>query len=324
MSSTPAVSVVIPTYNRRESVRRALVALADQTLAPGAYEVIVSVDGSNDHTREMLAGFDAPYALTSIFAANGGRAAACNRGIRAARGDLIVLLDDDMVASPGLLAAHLAAHPDGRTRAVIGAAPMAPGSGADAASEYVRQKFNAHLTRLARADHAFALRDFYSGNLSIRRHVIVDAGGFDEAFTVYGNEDLELSLRLRAAGVEFVFSEDALASQHYTKDFAALAHDNLCKGRTAVLLAAKHPATRPLLKLGMLERRRWRTRLLIGALLRVTKICPPTSRAVVRVMTALGRWRAPGLARIYSLALDYFYLSGARAAEADHARGSTA
>src|SRR5512135_2587732 len=106
MTATPYVSVIIPTYNRRDSVERALRALAHQTLAPETYEVIVSIDGSQDGTREMVATFVAPYQLSGIWQPNQGRAAACNAGIRAAQGDVLVILDDDMEAAPGFVLGH--------------------------------------------------------------------------------------------------------------------------------------------------------------------------------------------------------------------------
>src|SRR5512147_2927642 len=96
MTATPYVSVIIPTYNRRDSVERTLRALTHQTLAADAYEVIVSIDGSQDGTREMVDAFATPYRLTCVWQSNQGRAAACNAGIRMAQGDVLVILDDDM------------------------------------------------------------------------------------------------------------------------------------------------------------------------------------------------------------------------------------
>ena len=67
MTSTFSISVVIPTYLRRASVRRALEALSRQTLSPDEYEVIVAIDGSRDGTQEMVSQFPAAYKLRSIW-----------------------------------------------------------------------------------------------------------------------------------------------------------------------------------------------------------------------------------------------------------------
>ena len=60
MTVATPISVVIPTFQRRAATQRALQALARQTLPAADYEVIVSIDGSEDGTREMVAGFPAP------------------------------------------------------------------------------------------------------------------------------------------------------------------------------------------------------------------------------------------------------------------------
>src|SRR6266545_2159750 len=96
MTHAPTVSIIIPTYQRSSSVARALRALAPQTFSPDRFEVIVSIDGSSDATREMVAQFPAPFDLRCIWQPNRGRAGACNAGILAAKGELLVLLDDDM------------------------------------------------------------------------------------------------------------------------------------------------------------------------------------------------------------------------------------
>ena len=124
---TPRVSVVIPTYRRRASVERVLEALRRQTFSADLFETVVSVDGSEDGTRESVAAFPAPYALKGLWQANRGRAAACNAGVRAARGELIVLLDDDMEPAAEFLEAHVGAHATGATRGVLGAVPVALG-----------------------------------------------------------------------------------------------------------------------------------------------------------------------------------------------------
>ena len=110
MGSPPLVSVVIPTYQRRALLELALRAHARQEMAAGQYEVVVSVDGSDDGTREMLAAFEAPYSLVWWWHPNVGRASARNLGIARARGELIVLLDDDMEPTPVFLRAHAAEH----------------------------------------------------------------------------------------------------------------------------------------------------------------------------------------------------------------------
>jgi GT2 family glycosyltransferase len=167
---------------------------------------------------------------------------------------------------------------------------------------------------LSTPGYRLKLRDFYTGNFSIRRDVLLEAGGFDEAFTMYGNEDVELSLRLARAGVQVVYSPEAWARQHYTKTFAQLAHDNIAKGQTAVLLATKHPECLGELKLSTYGRASWKWRALRAVLLRASERWPRTPDRVSRLVEWLQGRRVRDLPRYFTLSLDYFYWVGAHLA----------
>lgn len=305
------LSVVIPTYQRRDALLRLLASLRSQTYSAEAYDVIAAVDGSTDGTADAARGFAAPYVISVLEGPNRGRAGACNAGIRAARGAVIVLLDDDMEASPGLLAAHAQAHDGPARRAVVGAAPIM----ADAASppfvRYMANGFRSRLERLAQPGYQLGFRDVYTGNFSARRDVLLAVGGFDEAFRVYGHEDYELALRLQGAGVELAYSADARAHQHYDKTFAAFARDGIARGRTAVVFAAKHPGIVDRLKLSEFHSGPWRWRALRGALLRLSRMTDRVPDAVVRVIARLERARVSRLDKYYTLGIDYLYWHGA-------------
>lgn len=320
MNATPYLSVIIPTFRRRDSVERALHALTRQTLAPERYEVIVSIDGSQDGTREMVEAFSAPYQLSQIWQSNSGRAAACNAGIRMARGEVLVILDDDMEPAPACLERHGQAHPIGSRFGVMGAVPISGEEDDPPVAAYIAAKFNRHLNNLAQPDHRLTLRDFYSGHFSIRRAVLLEAGLFDEAFQIYGNEDLELSLRLTKAGVTLVYAPQALAYQHYSKDFAALARDTIAKGKTAVLLASKHPDALPALQLSAYDQGSWRWRSARGILLALSQLWSALPEKVIAIVRWLERRRAAHLHLTYRFVLDYLYWLGAQAALRENQR----
>src|SRR5689334_17566110 len=107
------LSVIIATFNRGESVGRLMAQLDRQSLAPNEFEVIVVDDGSFTPVEPSLRRVAVSYAMSVVTQENAGPAAARHRGIMRARGDVLVLLDDDMIVDEEFLASHLAAHPDG-------------------------------------------------------------------------------------------------------------------------------------------------------------------------------------------------------------------
>jgi GT2 family glycosyltransferase len=309
---TPTLSVVIPTFQRRAALARLLGALEAQTLDAKDYEVVVAVDGSTDGTVEMLADRPTPYTLRWVHQANRGRAAACNRGIAAALGEVVLILDDDMQPEPGCLAVHVQAHAARERLGVLGAVPIVARADAPRVVRHIAAKFNAHLDKLARPGQPVTFRDFYSGHFSIRRALLDAVGGFDEAFREYGNEDGELAVRLLAAGVRLRYEPRAVAIQHYDKSFAALARDTFAKGRTAVLCAQKHPDTLRYLKIGSDGATALKRRAVRRVLLALTRVAPPVQGAVIRLVALAERASPARVDTCYSIALDYFYWLGAR------------
>lgn len=315
MNGGPAASVIIPTHQRREALRRALLALAEQSAA-ASYEVLVSIDGSSDGTREMVAELQGqvPYALRGVEGSGRGRAAARNLALAEARGGVAILIDDDMEPAPTFVERHLAGHPAGSRACVLGPVPVVLRPDSPHAARYVRAKFAEHLEHLAQPGHRFVPRDFYSGNVSLPTELLREVGAFDEEFAPYGNEDVELSLRLAKAGVELRYDTGALAHQEYDKDFAGLAGDTHEKGRTTVLLARLHPDAFEALRLANPwdGSRPWLAARAL--LLRLTRARPALASrflAAAAWLERLGFWRAP---LFYRAALDYAFWAGVEVA----------
>jgi len=310
----PAVSVVIPTHQRREALRTVLESLATQTVDPSAYEVVVAVDASTDGTLEMLEAFLGPLQLRWVSPQGRGRSAACNAAVAAARGEVAIVLDDDMRCVPEFVERHRSHHPAGSRRCVLGAVPVELGEGSPHAARYVKDKFDLHLSRLSDPAHLALPRSFFTGNASLRTEVMREVGGFDESFGIYGNEDVELALRLRKAGVELEHDPEALAYQSYGKDLGGLQRDTLAKGRTTVLLARSHPEVFGDLRLANPgdASRPWLS--VRAALLWLTRRVPATSAlvfALFSLLERLGFWRAP---LFYRPVLDYPFWAGVDAA----------
>jgi len=316
MSETFRASLIIPTHQRREALRRELLALARQSAPAELFEVVVTVDGSSDGTAEMLAdvGSGLPYALRVAESDGRGRAAARNAALAIAAGELAILLDDDMEPCEELVAAHLAAHEDGEPACVLGPVPVRLDSSSSRAARHVRDRFAAHMEQLAEPGHRFVPRDFYSGNVSIPMALLREVGGFDDGFTPYGNEDVELYVRLAKAGAGSAFEPRALAWQEYDKGLRGLAEDTVAKGRTTVELSRRHPDAFAALRLAA-PRDGSRPWLAARALLLApARWAPGTTRAAIgaaALLERLGFWRSR---LFYRALLDYCFWAGADAA----------
>src|SRR5258707_13516386 len=100
---------------------RTLPTLLNQDLPHADYEVVVVSDGSIDGTVEFVRSFKTTANLRIIDQPHRGLSATRNAGIEAAGGELVLLLDDDLVAEPTLASRHVAEHIDGLTAVPIAA-----------------------------------------------------------------------------------------------------------------------------------------------------------------------------------------------------------
>lgn len=304
------VSVIIATYNRSKSVERILNALSVQNFPAEDYEVIVSIDGSEDGTKEMVNSYKSHYKLRSIWHPNSGRASACNRGIRDSNGDIIIILDDDMEPSCDLLRAHYAAHQSDTRVGVMGAVPITIDQFSTPVVRYVGSKFNSHLRKISTPGYRIRIRDFYSGNFSILREDMLELGMYNEEFTIYGNEDVELVYRLLKAGIVIVYDPNALCIQNYEKDFIGLAKDTIAKGKTVVLLTKRYPDTFNELKLIEYNLTGWKWKSLRSFLIWTSIMIPITTDAVILFIRMFEKFNENIQERLYSLGLDYLFWLG--------------
>jgi serine acetyltransferase/GT2 family glycosyltransferase len=239
--SIPDVSVVIAVYNRVASVGQLLGQLAAQSMPSDRYEVVLVDDGSTTAIADAIDVSAHACAITVLRQENAGPAAARHRGIQAARGALIVVLDDDMRVGPDFLAAHLRAHTGDVDTVVLGRlrTPI------DHPLRLFERFQLALLDRLAQtvAADPSALHGshLYSGNVSFPRALYDRVGGFDPAFRL--SEDAELGIRFERAGARFVLADDALAehASDHTSTTRWIAR-SLAYGEADSRVALKHPA----------------------------------------------------------------------------------
>ena len=205
------ISVIIPTWNRMETLRLVLESLARQRFYD-MYEVLVCDSSSTDGTEEMVYSLSVPYKLRYLCQENKGRSGARNLGIQNASGEYILFTDADIIAHENLLNEHIKAHQRMSSRlqtytAVVGCE--------------IRVKDLAELQYLhshpekqheIHAPHRKFLPWYFflTGNASVSRNLLEKVGVFDESFQGYGMEDLELGYRISQADVDIIYNRKAI------------------------------------------------------------------------------------------------------------------
>ncbi|HEV8308092.1 MAG TPA: glycosyltransferase [Methylomirabilota bacterium] len=248
------VSVLIPSYNRKEILLECLRALEKQSILPQEFEVVVVDDGSTDGTEAALAAETFPFRLTYQCQTNQGQGAARNAGVPSCQGELVLFIGDDIIADERLLEAHLLAHarrPEPGA-AVLGHIDWAPWLTPTPVMDYVcgeggHQFGYRYLDDLPSLDYRF----FYTSNISLKRRFLLDAlqAGirFDPCFRTYGYEDTEFAYRLEGRGLTIHYQKDARAYHDHWMDLAAFIRREYSVGQMGVVFYRKHPELDPIL-----------------------------------------------------------------------------
>lgn len=104
------ISVVIPTYNKKDFLELTLTALGLQTYPHEKYEVVIVNDGSTDDTESMVSSLNVPYHINYTHQENKGRSEARNCGIKHAKGETIIFIDDDCIPTPTFIENYIHHH----------------------------------------------------------------------------------------------------------------------------------------------------------------------------------------------------------------------
>ena len=234
------ISFVVPLYNCLPFTQATAKSLRESLPAGLEHEIILVDDGSTDGTREWLAGLGGPFRVV-LNERNLGYAAANNRGAAVAKGEQIVLLNNDLVLPRGWLEPMLAAQKTLRESAgLVGNVQRNASSGVvDHAGLFINHK--------GKPEHVRALPPLLSRLAAPVRKVtavtgaclLVKAGlwrrlgGFDEGY-INGCEDVDLALRARAAGRVNVVALRSVILHHISASPGRKLHDERNTRRLAL------------------------------------------------------------------------------------------
>jgi glycosyltransferase involved in cell wall biosynthesis len=287
------ISVVIPTYNRLDRLRYVIPALLRSDLRPDQYELVVADSNSDDGTAEYLAEIAREHPnVRHLPGPYTGRAAARNAGIEAARADIVLFTDADIIASPDLLSRHLELH-----KAQLGIAVVGLELQVNSYEEYERLRDRPGERRPLHPNSRKRLSWLYflTGNASVRRDDLIRLGKFDESFTGYGHEDLELGYRIEADGMKILYEPRAVNYHWHPVPYEEQKGRMELAGRSTVRFYRKHPSFKVQANLGM-------TFVSLG----LHGVLQKNPHWIARLDRAGSR--RPGLAR--NIVYQYHYVSG--------------
>ena len=240
------VSVIIPTYNRADGLDRVLAALERQEPTRFGFEVVVVDDGSEDHTAELLAAWRSRrFTLRFDRQPNAGPAAARNRALEMAGGDVVLFGGDDIEPHPRQVWEHVREHDrrgDPRA-AVLGLTRWPEGAhltstmrhiDGEGAQQFSYQSFS--------PGEEYDFRHFYTSNVSVHRSLLAEEpDGFSTAFRWAAFEDAELAYRLSRRGMRIFFHPAAIAWHHHPYDARTFFVRQQRCGEMADVLVRSHP-----------------------------------------------------------------------------------
>ena len=251
-------SIVIPTFNRLEDLRRVVAAAQAeaQLFGPGV-EIVVVDDGSHDGTWEWLSERVAESGLNVLRQKNSGPAVARNRGVEIATGDIVLFLGDDTVPQPGWLAAHLEEHRmagNAGPLAVLGYTSFPPEIDSPFArfiNEYGAQFGYSIIEDPTEVPFNF----FYTSNISLPRAILERVGGFREDFPAAAWEDIEFAYRAVGQGLRLRYQPRARTLHYHRIQPRTFCSRQRTSGLSAAIFAGLHPELGDFLGLPRVTRR---------------------------------------------------------------------
>jgi Glycosyl transferase family 2 len=200
------VSIVVPTHNRRDWLVRLLADLDRQDMPHRLYEVIVVDDGSTDGTKTAVEAICTGYPLSYSRQECRGPAAARNAGLRRARGEYAILLDDDIHVGPDFIRAHIDVHGKFDDAIVFGPCWLPPDPDGTPFLRY-RRDLEATFAPPVGPDGTARVQAVASANLSGKRALFERLGGYCEELQIPGAEECEFLGRLSENDVPIIYSQ---------------------------------------------------------------------------------------------------------------------
>jgi len=242
---------VIPTYRGRDALRHSLPPLVAD---PSVGEIIVIVDGLDDGSVDDLRRLSRLHSnVRWEYVPNGGEMAARDRGAELARGEVVLFLDQDVVAGPGLAGRHARLHAASPHRLVVGYMPTTAAGRPSFTTRLYARDYERRCSGYE-TDPESILTHLWGGNFSLRRSdclaIRLRRPGFGQRERYHS--DRELGLRCKQYGLVGVFDRSLRATHLHERDRAAFLQDSRSQGSSLARLHQLHGKTLGPLRLAAL------------------------------------------------------------------------
>ena len=299
------ISVVIPTYNRGPHIRETVRGVLCSEIGELQHvEVLVVDDGSVTPAEQWLQSLQPtpPFSLKYLRQPNAGPARARNLGFAASSGEIVLFMDDDILPSPGLLRAHVAAHDQFPGSVICGRCPWKPPLRPGALFRLLGQL--GHDAGTGSAEDFIPINIVSSGQISVERATFSSDGAvYQDDLVTPAAEEFELSMRLRRKRIPMLFARSITALHDSPVSLAAVCRQQYKHGVGCAEAAQRSEAALELQELAAIIAASW--------------IVPGESaaarlRKVVRLPLTVGPLRGLmlGLARTIEAAAPEWHIFG--------------
>lgn len=241
------ISIIIPTYNRIELLEKTIISLKNQKIKNFSFEVLICDDGSKDRPYELIKQYSKKMEIKYFYQEDKGFRAgsARNIGIKNSRGKILLFLDTGVILEENCLYEHLKLHRSSDEPIAI----LGYMYGFDELNENEKKMIELDIRpdcvqsgiKKLENEKIYDRREkilklngddltkwkapwiiFWTGHLSLSRDECLKLGGFDENFSGWGYEDIDLGIRWYLNGNKIIMSRSALSIHLPHKKFKSI------------------------------------------------------------------------------------------------------
>lgn len=231
------ISIIIPTFNRKDILINTLIALNRQTYDLSEVEVIIIDDCSPVNPESEVMNLETKYKLRFLREReNIGQGQIRNKGIKLAHGEYVFFLGDDTIPEQNFIEEHMSLHKKYSGIAVLGQVLWAPELRNEFMNFVEKIQFHYHTIK----DKENVKLHFYTSNISLGKKWFKNEE-YSPEFRNYGLEDIELGYRLEKRGLRVVYNPKAIVYHFHPYSFGQFCIRMRNVGKSAVIFAKLHP-----------------------------------------------------------------------------------